>query len=229
MIQFLLKVLVGSILFFLLIPPQTISQENNHREPIDPEAFSVVEFALRGELNITAGKTRTIKVQANDYVLNHIQFSVLSGVLTIRLKGSPNNKNLNSDIYVIMGAPAIDELRLTKKGIINAYNIKSKNLTCVLEGPGTILVNGQTERVNFNVKGTGKIKMIGKGNNVTSSIQGSGQIDLSELDCVNAESVIIGSGNIIYKNGVNINSEVEKSGDIIFPVTSVFSEKYTPK
>lgn len=194
-----------------LICQTTDSLDKNHSR--DPEFYDAIDFQVMGELNITAGMTKTIRLQANDYLAKNVEFGIRGGLLTIKMKKGMgyllHKKKMKDEILMIITLPELTYLKNSGLGTVNLYKIKTRHFECEQSGPGNIQLNFSGESCDIKLKGGGKMNLFGLSETLNLNINGSGIVDASELSVQKADVKIKHSGElrINCKNTISIDSD----------------------
>ncbi|OFY63764.1 MAG: hypothetical protein A3H98_06745 [Bacteroidetes bacterium RIFCSPLOWO2_02_FULL_36_8] len=181
--------------------------------------FAHLICKLPCELTFTGGRPQALKVQANDYILKNIEFGVRAGVLKLKLKGGLfrflHRKWLNDEVLVFISNPSLSTIEMTGPGVINVFNIKADNISCKINGNGTLQLKSQSRQLTAIVNGSGKIKLIGTTQKSSLHIEGTGIIDATEFLADTIHSAISGTGQIITKPAEWMDLRTQQGGHLI--------------
>ncbi len=185
------------------------------------------------DVEITQGDKASVKVEADENLLDYIQVEEDEGKLYIRMRDglsfSTNNK-----ITVYITTPLLSELSFSGSGKLIGKNkltgstrlalslagsgevdidVNAPEIDADISGSGSITIKGETKKQRINLGGSGDYRGYDlKSEDARVSIAGSGNVRLfadAELDVS-----IAGSGSVYYKGSPNIIKNIVGSGDI---------------
>ena len=198
--------------------------------------FTGIELQEAANVTITQGPIQSVRVSAQENILDKLKTEVNGGVWDIDL-GRDCFNDLELDIEITI--PVIDEIHLSGSGLIEVGDFDDQdNIDMSVTGSGTIEV-GQftgTKDVDVKISGSGEIfargafpdlekmniEMTGSGNfdgfnistnELDSRISGSGNIFITVQEYMNIR--ITGSGDLHYKGNPLIDANITGSGKII--------------
>lgn len=208
----------------------------------DLKNFSAISFEIPGELQLTQSAEFSIKIDAQQNILDNIKITVVDNVIYLKSEKCLMNLNENS-IKIYISCPDLNSIKLRSSGDISLVdNWAFQNLALYIGGSGSIAagkitVNGTLENEiggsgdlqieNAIVSGAVSNKVGGSGNlyigeisamAIANSIQGSGDLKVENVKaCKLLESKIGGSGSIFVSSIDTVTSnnlEIMGSGDI---------------
>ncbi len=121
------------------------------------------------QVEITAQKEYSVRVEADDNLLPLIQTEVNDGILKIE---SERRISPKSKIRIIIGAPNIDNLDISGVANVTLNDIKNDSLNVDSSGASKIKVTGETAKLTVDVSGATKV-------DAESLTTGSANIDAS--------------------------------------------------
>ena len=83
-----------------------------------------------------------------------------------------------------------------------------------LSGSGDIVLNIESNKAKANVSGSGDITLKGRASNLLATVTGSGDFHGFDLDSVNTEVSVTGSGDAKVNCSGELKARVTGSGDI---------------
>ena len=196
--------------------------------------FTGVSLAIDATVYIKPDSVYSVKLQAQQNILDIIETSVEGGHLVIRVK---NNKSIGRHDPIIahisspvMGylnisgsgaihvSPGLDheslDFSISGSGDINVPSIHSHELRVHISGSGSVRADeGIVDYENLNISGSGSILLAGvAADTVFGTISGSGDIEVTADKLL--DGTISGSGNIRYHGSPVLNSYISGSGSI---------------
>ena len=164
-----------------------------------------------GNIYLRQGNEQSIKVEANDNIINDVITSSQDGILNIGLK---NGSYSDVTVRVYVTLRSIELVAIEGAGNINVQNtIDTKDLDCVINGAGDIFLRGYGENLDCKINGAGNIDAFKFSvRNCTAKINGSGNCSVNVSDYLDAS--ISGIGNIIYVGNPEVKSSISGIGKI---------------
>jgi len=197
----------------LLSVASTVWAADTTDETRDISAFT--EVALKGpmDVDIVVGKARSVRVVADDTIIEDITTEVHGDRLEIRLEGRFHGKIRKMHVYVT--APKLEAAALYGSGDMNIEGDIEGDFDFALHGSG----DARIEDLNVNdlevsLKGSGDITLDGSCNTLDVELKGSGDVNGKALKCASVEANIMGSGDIAVYASKKITASVMGSGDI---------------
>jgi hypothetical protein len=175
-------------------------------------AFHGVQITGKAKVLITQDSVPSLRVEADDNIINRVMTSVVNGVLVIALQQA-SYERITVNVYVTM--PGVDLLEVTGAGeFVSTLPIQCTTLTCRISGAGTILLTGSADNQILLVSGTATVSNFGLVCAKCSiAISGVGNCEVYVTDELDA--TISGVGNIVYDgNPTAIRQTVSGSGSI---------------
>lgn len=168
------------------------------------------------DVELFAGKPGVITISGESNLLDFVQVDVENSSLNISTKsGKKIAPTSGKTITLKVPFENLSLINLTGSGDIkNKDLIKTTNLELKLTGSGDVKLNINTTAVNATLTGSGDVVLTGKSNDIICKVTGSGDIDASELECLNANATVSGSGDCKVFCTENLTARVSGSGDI---------------
>ncbi|MDX2304454.1 MAG: head GIN domain-containing protein [Microscillaceae bacterium] len=199
-------------------------------ETRDVNEFDKINHQISGEVFVTQGNTREVKVIAQESILDEIQTTVVDGELRISLRNCVRNAD---GIQVYVTTPQITALELSGSGNISAETqIVTDDLLLRLSGSGSIHLEATAGEVESRLSGSGNIVISGSADTHRALVSGSGGIrsfamnsresiaeirgsgDIELLTQERLDVKISGSGTVRYKGNPTITSNITGSGNL---------------
>jgi hypothetical protein len=174
--------------------------------------FSGIDLAGANNVVVRVGTRQSVVVHADGNLLGRVTTRVRSGRLVIGT--TPGTLDAKSPMYVTVGVPSLDQLRLRGAGNISATGIDSRNLIVALPGSGNIDASGTTARLDVTIggQGTAQLRQL-IARDASAAIRGDGTIMLTATHSLTAR--VSGRGTILYGgNPPQITQTVTGSGTI---------------
>lgn len=142
----------------------------------------------------------TARGEGDTDLLERIDLSVSSRVLTVRLKRSPfegSRSGEGANVRLFLTVPALRSAQLSGSGTLAIEGFAAQNARIVAAGSGMLSAAG----VNADVltvlqQGSGAVRLLGKAAKATVQLSGSGSIDTSALTAPDIEVTAEGAGSV---------------------------------
>jgi len=176
-----------------------------------------VELATLGPLNIEVGDIESLRIEAEDNLMEHIETEVIGGKLRI---GTQNNVNLDPkrSVKYYLTVISLDTIVISSSGDIQAPDLEAGKFSITIASSGDLemgVLNADTLAVN--ISSSGNLDIAGgqvKTQNVT--INGSGKYTAKDLESGEAEVNINSSGSATIWVLDSLKANLSSSGDLRF-------------
>jgi hypothetical protein len=179
--------------------------------------FTAVSVAGSFDVYLTQGNTESVKVEADDEVIDNIITEVKGGVLKIYTKSNNGFHWSWSDKKRVVRVVAKDlkSIGLTGSGdVFFKEGFRTQSLTVSLTGSGDIVGKVDVKTLDGSVTGSGDVTLTGRADNAAIRVSGSGDFDARNLITVNTTVKVVGSGDATVNANQQLNASVSGSGDI---------------
>ena len=166
------------------------------------------------DVELVAGKEGEITLKGEENLLSLIIVEVEGNVLKIYPK---KNINMSSTKTILVTVPfeSISDVSMGGSGsIIGKSTIKANRFNAKVSGSGDINLTIQADDIIASLSGSGDITLKGKTTNYECKLSGSGDISAYELNAINGNAAMSGSGNIKINCSNNLVARISGSGDI---------------
>tara|TARA_R100000935_G_scaffold19429_1_gene37335 strand:+ start:77 stop:808 length:732 start_codon:yes stop_codon:yes gene_type:complete len=170
------------------------------------------------DVEIISGKEGSLKVEAESNLQEYIITEVTDGKLRISIKeGISLDPSRNMDIKVIVPVETISDLSLTGSGdLYNSGVLKTEELTLSVVGSGDVLLNLDVKELSGSITGSGDVKLKGAASILNCKVTGSGDFMAFDLNAINVDAAVMGSGDISVSASQSLKARVSGSGDISY-------------
>ena len=186
--------------------------------------FSSVNVAGSFDVYITQGNTESVKVEADDEVIDKIITEVKGGVLKIYTKSSNGfNWNWSGEKKRVVRVTAKDLTAINLTGSDDVYfkeGIRTQNLIVNLSGSGDITGKIDVKNLQSSLVGSGDISLNGRADNSVVKVSGSGDYSGRNLITTNTVVKVIGSGDASVNVSDKLDASVAGSGDVHYAGTA---------
>jgi len=187
--------------------------------------FSAVSVAGSFDVYIVQGNTESVKVEADDDVIDKIMTEVKGGVLKIYTK---SNSGFNwswggNDKKRIVRVVAKDLNNISLAGSGDVFfkeGFRTQSLVVNLTGSGDITGKIDVKSLQSSVVGSGDVTLDGRAETSTVKVAGSGDFTGKNLLTTNTTVRVVGSGDASVNASQQIDASVAGSGDIHYTGTA---------
>jgi hypothetical protein len=184
-------------------------------------AYSRITLAGIGDVQVTQGDTTSLRIEAEDNLMQYFDTSVQGDTLTIGIKPEYAGINLlpTRPVKFFVTTPNVAALTLAGSGNITAGPVESTDFAVSLLGSGNISTDrlAATGSVDASLKGSGNITFGAVTTKTfTSTIAGSGNVKLSSLAADSVKATTTGSGDFSASGSAgDQHIEILGSGDYL--------------
>ena len=185
----------------------------------DPEAFSLIDLNVAGDLEYTQSSNNEsgVTLIVSEDLADKVEATIHHGRLVVAYKrGTKHHFTTNSQLKVIAHSPALSGVSVNGSGDVMLRGpIRTESLTLHINGSGDVEAHDLTsQRVSVNINGSGDVQLAGKAREAHYDINGSGDIDCDLLRCLHVNATVNGSGDIECYASESINANINGSGDV---------------
>lgn len=168
------------------------------------------------DFKLVKGEEGTITLSGESNLLEYIITEVKDGDLKIKVKDNASLKTTqNIPIIITIPFEDIDAVSLAGSGDLwNEDLISAEEMKVSLAGSGDLVLNLNADRIDTSIAGSGDLTLKGNTNNLEASVAGSGDFHGFDLQAVNTDVSIAGSGGAEVNCTGNLKARVAGSGDI---------------
>ena len=179
-------------------------------------SYDEIKIGGAFDVELIAGKEGGISLKGEENLLPLIIVEVEGNVLKIYPKKNINMSSTSGKaIVVTVPFESISDVSLGGSGsIIGKSIIKADRFNAKLSGSGDIVLLIDAQDVMAAISGSGDITLKGKASNYECKLSGSGDINSYELEAVNCNAAMSGSGNIRVNCTDTLTARISGSGDI---------------
>lgn len=197
--------------------------------------FDKIELSSVGTLYITQGEEETLKIEAEDNLLHHIESNVRGNTLVLGFDSDKwtqviqptkpvkyyltlkdiSKIELSGAGRVIAGQIETTELRITSSGAgdIQIEDITAEDLIVDLSGAGNCDIGGEVTTQRITISGAGNYAAESLETEITSiQVSGMGSSEVWAKDTLNIN--ISGAGNVKYYGNPHVSQEISGVGNI---------------
>lgn len=177
----------------------------------DLPAFTELDLAGTNAVTVQVGSPQSVRVTADDNLVDNVTTNVRSGALVIGEVGSWSTK---SPMRVDVTIPSLDRVALTGTGTITVSGVSAIGFTAELKGTGTVVAAGSADRLTAVLSDSGTLALSGLvARDVTARLDGTGTIRVTATSSLDAD--LGGTGAIVYSgNPPIVTKNIAGTGSI---------------
>lgn len=183
-------------------------------ETRDVRDFSRVRLAGFGRLHIERGDTESLRIEAEDNLLQYITTEIKDGELDIRWQKNilaVNRKPINFYLTV----KALDTITLDGAGDVEAPGMRAETFTVNANGAGNFdLSDLDVDALVVTLSGAGNMTLAGETTTQTVKINGIGSYQARELWSTTAEVEINAAGSATVRVSDKLDATINGAGSI---------------
>ncbi len=195
-----------------------MSDERTVTETRDVSGFDGVTLKGFGSVTVTQGDHTALTIEAEEDVMPRVTAEVENGVLVLGLRKAGwvsglKRKRLSIKFSVTMDQ--ISKLVLSGVGRIDAPRVDSDGLSLVVSGVGAIEVGSlSAESLSVVLSGAGSCEVAGRTVSQSIKLSGAGNYTAPDLECVTANAVVSGAGNVTIHVKETLDAKISGTGSI---------------
>jgi len=200
---------------------------NGHITSQNRNVSNFSELSVVGDVDVyyTAGPNSSVRVEADDNLMEYIETEMDGTTLSI---GTKDNYNLRSSkpLKVYVTAPNINDLEVTGSGNFVAQSklTADRDMKIEVTGSGEVTATIDAPKVRAEISGSGDVKLSGNTRQLDAEINGSGNIRCFDLLSEETRVEISGSGDAEVFASKRLNLEINGSGGIAYKGTPSISQ-----
>ena len=205
------KALIGAGLATVLATAAWAS--GSTEETRDVKSFD--EVSLYGSMNvdITVGEKQSVRVVADDKIIDDIETFVRGDTLRIKLKDGHYGRIKKMHVYVTV--PKLEGASIHGSGDMDITGGIDGNFYFSVYGSGNAEIDDlKVSDLELSIHGSGNVKLNGSCDELDADVHGSGDVYGKALKCGDVEVDIHGSGDVEIGVTNSINAAVFGSGDV---------------
>jgi hypothetical protein len=171
-----------------------------------------INLRYAGSVYLTQDNNQSIRVEADDNIIDYVITQAENGVLTVGLQ---NGSYSHVTVRIYISLKSITGISINGAGNIIVQNqISSDDITCFINGAGDINLKGYGNNLDCRINGAGNIEAFEfQVKNCTARINGTGNCSVNTTEMLDA--AISGVGNITYDgNPKTVKSSISGIGKI---------------
>lgn len=174
-----------------------------------------VELATLGNLTIDVGDTESLRIEAEDNLLEHLESEVSGGKLRI---GTKDNVRLNATrpVNYYLTVKGLDMIVISSSGDIQAADLEADQFSITISSSGDLvmgILNAGTLEVD--ISSSGNLEVVGgQVQSQDVNISSSGNYSAPDLESAEAEVRLTSSGSATIWVHDSLKANLSSSGDL---------------
>ena len=189
--------------------------------------FSGIKISCSADVFLKQGKGNTIKVRADENLLDMIETEVRGDMLIIDIEGSIRNIEV-LEVYVTV--ENLEKVMINGSGDVESENtIEGIDFEIQINGSGDVELDLDVKNLETKINGSGDVEVSGVHGNFELRVAGSGDFYAEDLRLNECYIKINGSGDVKLKGSANkLLISQSASGDVnLYSLTTVDVEANT--
>ncbi|MCP4541983.1 MAG: DUF2807 domain-containing protein [Chloroflexi bacterium] len=184
-------------------------------ETRDVNGFTGVALAGSGELTIEVGETESLRIEAEDNLMEYLETEVRGGVLEI---GVEDNVDLRPrrPIQFYLTVKELDTIVLSGSGDVIAPDLEAERFTTTISGSGRVRMDKlDADTLDVTLSGSGDMDIAdGQVTGQNINVSGSGRYTARNLESERAKVLLVGSGKATVRVSDHLRAIITGSGDV---------------
>jgi hypothetical protein len=183
----------------------------------DVSGITGVELAMQGTLHISPGDTTSLRIEAQDNLMEYIETEVRGG--TLRIRNTPGYDLQNTrPIQYYLTVEKLDQIEVSSSGDIEVGNLKSNSLSIRSSSSGDIKIDGlDGSSVDVKISSSGEVEISnGKIQKQNIDISSSGDYNARDLSSATADIDLTSSGSATVWVSDRLSGSLSSSGNIYY-------------
>ena len=196
---------------------------------------TAVTLATFGDLTIEVGEKETLRIEAEDNLMDYIETDVVGGRLTIKASPSANLRSTKPVRYYLT-VKTLEEIKATGSGDIYAPDLEAVDFSVNVTGSGDVTLESvQATAVDMTLTGSGdlnmdkldaewlKVRITGSGSaeinaglvaDLDATLTGSGDFEANGVESESAKARLTGSGSADLWASQSLDVTISGSGSV---------------
>ena len=179
------------------------------------EGFTEIDIATSGELYLSQGDNYSVKVEAQQNIIDNLETDVSGGKLQLGFDKSVSSFE-SLKFYITM--PTLKGVSIAGSADVAGETDFSglENVEINIAGSGNIKLSLEAKTIDMNIAGSGDIDLEGEASSADASIMGSGSINAGGLSVKKADINIAGSGDCTIDATEQLDVSIAGSGNVYY-------------
>jgi len=186
-------------------------------ETRNPNNFSGVQLSMEGTLHIVMGSSESLRIEAEDNLLEYIQTDVKAGKLVIETLQGVNLQS-TQPIHYYLTVEELNSIGNSSSGDVEAEDLQSQFFSVTISSSGDVTIsNLMADSISVKISSSGNLEI--QGGQVQQqiiTISSSGEYQAKDLASVEAEVTLSSSGTARIRVSDHLRGKLTSSGNIYY-------------
>lgn len=180
------------------------------------EAREVPEFRavrLDGGFDVraTVGAPRSVVVEGDANLLEHVRTRVEDGVLVLDF--APGSYRMHLPLRVAVTNPTLGAFEVDGAGDVELVGLRGERFGLSIRGAGDVTASGDVEVLDVSIAGAGDADLFALASQRASvSISGAGDVSVAASERLDA--AISGAGDVRYRGSPQVSKSISGAGSV---------------
>ena len=167
-----------------------------------------------GSLHIEQGDSESLRIEAEDNLIPHLQIAVKGNTLEIRTEPGVDLQP-TEPVNFYLTVTDLDSIGVSGSGNVEARSLETNSLSVSVSGSGDVEIGSlDASDLSVRISGSGDVTISGEVNEQDVTISGSGTYKAGELDSSDANVHASGSGSATVQVSDYLDATVSGSGSV---------------
>jgi hypothetical protein len=220
---------ISVTLFALLFIAASFKVSAQTEQTRQVSGFNGILLSGSFNVHVKIDGTESLKISADENIINDIQTVVEDGKLRIGFKNSFTSWHRNVgkvDVYIT--AKALSSLSDSGSGTIKVDGeLRGNDVIVHISGSGNITTAVKSETILAHISGSGSTNLSGSSTDATIEISGSGEVKAKELKTGTVKVHLSGSGNAYVNADKTLSAHISGSGNLLYSGSASVTDIHT--
>jgi hypothetical protein len=177
-------------------------------------SFSGIEASAGIEVEVKVGTTTTVRVEADDNVVKHIETRVSGDILKIRLESRHGFSNAHMKVFVT--TPSLRSIKAESSAGVKVLDVIKEDAKIRFEASSSADIEAEVDapEVAVEASSSASVTLSGRTKNYKVEVSSSAEIKSGDLLSENADVDASSSGSAEVYASVSLNAKASSSGSI---------------
>ncbi len=178
--------------------------------------YNSIKCAGFMDFKLIPGSEGNITIEAESNLIEYITTEIKNDALIVKVKNNMNLKpSKNNPILITIPYESVHHVSLSGSGDLwNEGTLVSSSFDTSISGSGDVVLEISSSKVKGSVSGSGDLTLKGTTTDLVASVTGSGDFHGFDLESVNVDVSVTGSGDAAVNVSGELRARVTGSGDI---------------
>lgn len=177
--------------------------------------FHSLVLDISADVFITEGEAQSITVEGQENIIDQLELDVRNETWEIDFEQSCIYNH--DDLKIFITLPEIRSIEIDGSGnVVGENTFTGDNIDLTIDGSGDMDLALEVKEVNARVEGSGDFELEGLADVVRYYVRGSGDIRAFDLEALEADVEIRGSGSVEVTVVDFLKVDIDGSGDVFY-------------